>query len=130
MALAKELVRVAFSQAERDPALKFGTMQILAVLADKHQKLEEAEDFYRRSLMDAGPETEALVYGGLLRVLWKANKFEAIVQVCRDGLKKSQATNQILFHNDMAKALARLGKMEAALQAADRRSTSRVTTTS
>jgi tetratricopeptide (TPR) repeat protein len=118
--LAKELVRVAFRQAERDENLKFETMQLLAALADKNQKLEEAEKFYRLSLKEAKPGTEALVYSGLLRVLWREHKHQEIVQVCRDGLVKSQATNQILFHNEMAKALARLGKMDEAVKAVDR----------
>jgi tetratricopeptide (TPR) repeat protein len=119
-ALAKEIVRAAFRQADRDQRLQFETLHLLAVLADKHQKLEEAEKFYRRSLTEAGPGTEALAYGGLLRVLWKKHKYEDILKVCREGIKKSQATNQVLFHNEMAKAHARLGNMDKALQAVDR----------
>jgi tetratricopeptide (TPR) repeat protein len=119
-ALAKELVRVAFRQRGRDRSLQFDTLRLLAVLAEKHQKLEEAEKFYRQSLRDTGPGTEALVYGGLLRVLWKQHKFSDIVQVCGDGVKRSQATNQVLFHNEMAKAEARLGNMNLALQAVDK----------
>jgi tetratricopeptide (TPR) repeat protein len=118
--LAKDLVRIAFARSDRDENLRLDTVHLLAVLADKHHKFEEAEKFYRRSLKDAGPATEALAYGGLLRVLWKENKFADIVEVCKDGLKKSQATNHIIFHNDMARALARLGKTDEALQAADR----------
>lgn len=118
--LAKGLVRVAFRQADRDPNLKYETLQLLAVLADKHQKLEEAEKFYRACLKEGRVETEALIYGSLLRVLWKEHKFNDVVQVCRDGLKKAQATNQVLFHNEMAKALARLDQLDAALQAVDR----------
>ena len=118
--LAKELVRVAFLQADRDDSLKFETLHLLAVLADRHKKLEEAEKFYRKSLHGTGPGTEALVYGGLLRTLWKSRKYNDIVQVCRDGLKRSRDTNQILFHNDLARALARLGKMDEALESVDR----------
>ena len=36
------------------------------------------------------PATEALVYGGLLRVLWKANKFEEVVRVCQGGLRQTK----------------------------------------
>ena len=63
--------------------------------------------------MDAGPGTEALVYGGLLRVLWKQQKFQDILQVCRDGLMKSRATNHVLFHDETAKAQARLGRFRS-----------------
>ncbi|HWY88749.1 MAG TPA: tetratricopeptide repeat protein, partial [Gemmataceae bacterium] len=118
--LARELVRVAFRQGGRDQRLQFDTLHLLAALADKHQKLEEAEAFYRQTLKDAGPATEAVVYSGLLRVLWKEHKYEDMVQVCRDGLKKSQATNQVFFHMEMARAQARLGKVDAALQAIER----------
>jgi tetratricopeptide (TPR) repeat protein len=118
--LAKDLVEVAFRRADGDLNLQFETLHLLGVIADKHLKLPEAERFFRKSLQNAGPGTEAVVYGSLLRVLWKEQKFAEIVQLCREGLLKSRATNQILFHNELAKALARLDKMDEALQEADR----------
>jgi tetratricopeptide (TPR) repeat protein len=119
-ALAKELVRVAFRQAERVTELRFDTLHLLAVLADKHQKLDEAERFYRQSLRSSGPGTEALVYGGLLRVLWKEHKYEDVVQVCREALQKVQGASPVFLHGEMARAQARLGKTDEALQSAER----------
>ncbi len=89
--LAKDLVEVAFRRADHDPPnLQFETLHLLGVIADKHLKLPEAERFYRKSLQNAGPGTEAVIYGSLLRVLWKEQKFADIVQLCRDGLLQSQ----------------------------------------
>lgn len=118
-ALAKGLVDVAFSNSLRTGGLQPDTVRLLAVLADKYHKLEAAEDFYRRSLRSAGVQGEALVYGGLLRVLWKEHKYEAVLQVCTDGLKRARGTNPVLFHMEKAKALARLERLDAALLAAD-----------
>jgi tetratricopeptide (TPR) repeat protein len=117
-ALAKELVRAAYGEVDRVPSLQFDTVQILAALADKNQQLVEAETFFRKGLKDAGPSKEALVYGGLLRVLWKEQKYDDVVQVCRQGLKN--AHNPVLFHTEIALAQARLGKFDAALQATTR----------
>ncbi len=119
-ALAKALVKYAVGQNDRELNLQFETLHILALMADKHQKLAEAEKFYRQSLPASGPTTEFLVYSGLLRVLWKEHKFADVVQVCKEGLKRSKTPNQVLFLHEMAKALARLERMDEALCAADR----------
>ncbi len=118
--LAKGLVAVAFRPSIRAVALQAETLHLLAALADKHQKLEEAEAFYRRSLHSAGSQGEAQIYSGLLRVLWKEHKYEEILNVCRDGLKTSQGTNPVFFHMEKAKALARFDRMDEALKAAER----------
>ena len=88
---AAKLVETAFTRRARHE-LKFDTVYFLAVLADQHRKNEEAERFYRKCLSDARtPEAkEALVYDGLLRVLGKSRKNEAIVEVCQDGLKNAK----------------------------------------
>jgi tetratricopeptide (TPR) repeat protein len=118
-ALGKDLVGAAITRLEATPTLQPDTLQVLAALADRGKQLEEAERFYRRALKGAAPETEPLVYGGLLRVLWKAHKYEDILQVCQDGLRVTKATNRVLFHSDLARALARLGKMDEAIAQAD-----------
>jgi len=114
--LAKKLVEAAFRQrAEQE--LKFDTVYFLAVLADRYRKTEEAERFYRACLRDKnlGPKNEAVLYGGLLRVLGKARKNEAIVEVCLDGLKNAKATNPLLFYSDIARAYAGLHRYDDAL---------------
>jgi tetratricopeptide (TPR) repeat protein len=55
------------------------------------------------------------VYGGLLRVLWQAGKHQDIVAVCRQGLARAEATNRVLFHRDLARALILLGKPDEAI---------------
>src|SRR5205823_2497947 len=42
-----------------------------------------------------------------------------IVQVCRDGLRQTKATSHVLFHSDLARALARLDRLDEALGEAD-----------
>lgn len=117
--LAKDLVDIAFRLPDKEE-LNLETLHLLAALADKHRKNDEAEQFYRKSLKATAPGLEHLVYGGLLRTLWKGRKFEAIVEVCKEGIKKAEATNHILFYNDMAKAYARLHKYKEALTQIDR----------
>jgi len=116
--LARELLRVALPRLEHD-ALRHETLHFLAVLADRNRQPAEAERFYRQCLLGVTPATEALVYGGLLRVLWKANKFEDVVEVCRSGLRNTKATSHVLFHSDLARALSKLDRMEEALTEAD-----------
>jgi len=118
--LAKDLVDVAFRLGDRDADLNLETLHLLAALADKHRKNDEAERFYRKSLKVTPPGLEHLVYGGLLRTLWKMRKYEDIVAVCHEGIKKAEATNHLLFHNDLAKASARLGRYKEALGQIDK----------
>lgn len=118
--LARNAVDVGFRLVDRDDSLRFETLHLLAILADSHRKNAEAEKFYRRCLTNVTPGIEALVYGGLLRTLWKARKYEEIVALCRSGLVKARATNRLLFHNDLAKALAQLKRSDEALREADR----------
>jgi tetratricopeptide (TPR) repeat protein len=118
-ALGTILLRAAVARANAAPRLQHETLRLLAVLADRGKQLDAAERFYREALQGVRPDTEAAVYGGLLRVLWKAHKYDAIVAVCRQGLKASQATNHVLFHSDLARALARLGKADEAVAEAD-----------
>jgi tetratricopeptide (TPR) repeat protein len=116
--LARKLVDTAFRSKHE---LKFDTVFFLAILADKHRKNEEAERFYRKCMTD--PKTleanEAILYSGLLRVLSKLHKNDAIVDVCRQGLTSAKATNPLLFHNDLARALASLQRHDEALKQVD-----------
>jgi tetratricopeptide (TPR) repeat protein len=69
-----------------------------------------------------------MMYAGLIRVLAKARKYEAQLEVCdgalngnvKQGLPKAEATNQILFLTEKARALAGLQRYDDAVQAADR----------
>lgn len=119
-ALAKDLVRAAYRQIEPQKALQLDTVQLLAALADRYDLPLEAERFYRQALQSAGAGAEPILYGGLLRVLWKSRKYEEVLKVCQEGLTNAKATNHVLFHADLAKAQARLGRHEEALCSADR----------
>ncbi len=118
-ALSKDLVRVAARPDPRPEPLQGDTVQLLAALADRHEMYAEAERFYRQVLRMSAPAGETLLYGGLLRVLWKGHKYEEIVQVCREGLARTKTANHVLFHADLAKAYTRLGQYDLALRAAE-----------
>jgi tetratricopeptide (TPR) repeat protein len=118
-ALARDVVKVAFRGGD-ETGLKFDTLQLLAVLADKHRLNDEAEKFYRQCLPRATRSNEARIYGGLLRVLSRSRMYEEIIRVCQDGLRRSQATNQLLFLTDMARAQAALDRFDEALRSCDR----------
>jgi tetratricopeptide (TPR) repeat protein len=92
---------------------------MLAAIADQQRQPAQAEAFYRACLKKTTPQTEALVYGGLLRVLWQEHKYDDIVAICQAGLRKAEATNHILFHSDLARAWARLNKLDEALKEAE-----------
>jgi tetratricopeptide (TPR) repeat protein len=62
---------------------------------------------------------EPVLYAGLLRVLMKARKHEAALQICNEGLKTAKATNPLLFVNDMARAQAALKRYDDALKTVD-----------
>lgn len=117
--LARELLEVALPLLRSGTDLEYQMVLMLAVIADQQRQPAQAEAFYRASLKAATPQTEALVYGGLLRVLWQEHKYEDIVAICQAGLRKAAATNHILFHSDLARAFARLNKLAEALQEAD-----------
>jgi tetratricopeptide (TPR) repeat protein len=97
------------------------TLHLLAVLADRNDLAPESERYYRVCLLQPLPqEMEPMVYGGLLRVLWKAKRYEAIVEVCRWSMKKARTTNLVLLQTDLARALAQIGKFDDALTEAAR----------
>jgi tetratricopeptide (TPR) repeat protein len=117
--LSQKLIEAAFRQKVE---LKFDTIYFLGILADRHRKNEEAERFYRQCLNDknVSPANEAVLYGGLLRVLGNARKHDAMVKVCQDGLDKAKGTNPLLFYKELARAQASLHRYDDALQTADR----------
>jgi tetratricopeptide (TPR) repeat protein len=118
-ALVKPLLHVAGRDLRSGKRLGYETRGLLAVLAGRAGRLDQAEQLYRDCLADTDPRNEAAVYGGLLKVLWEAHKYAAVVEVCRQGLRKTQATNHVLFHLDLARALPLLGKMDEAVKHAD-----------
>jgi tetratricopeptide (TPR) repeat protein len=117
--LARQLVQVAFKKVGAGTDLKYETLQFLAVLADRHRQADAAERFYRKCLPQAPAATEPLVYGGLLRVLNRARKFEEVIKVCEEGLTKARVTNRLLFYNDLARACAQLERHDEALRHLD-----------
>lgn len=101
-------------------SLDLETLQLFAALADRNGLTAEAESFYRACLKSPlPPAVEPLLYGGLLRMLWKAKRYEAIVEVCRYGLAHAKVSNMVLMRADLARALAASGNHDAALTEID-----------
>jgi tetratricopeptide (TPR) repeat protein len=101
--------------------LRQETRYLLAMLAARTHQLDDAERLYRSCLADArsNPDIETTVYSGLLQVLWEGRKYAAVAELCRQGLRHARATNRVLFHTELAKALAMVGKADEALSEAD-----------
>jgi tetratricopeptide (TPR) repeat protein len=118
-ALVKDLVPQVRERVFGSPnPLKRDTCLVFAVLAARTNQLDAAEEIYRSCLRNAAGvqrREEHAIYQGLLRVLWQGSKYEDIVEVCRQGLEQASATNRVLFHLDMARALAHLGRMDEAI---------------
>src|SRR5439155_12930331 len=104
------------------------TLQLMGMLAEKHRQWAEAEKFYRGCLKSMPPDAETMIYGGLIRALAKARRFEAQLEVCdgaihgdaEHGFPKAQASTQVLFLSEKARALAGLKRFDDAVEAADR----------
>jgi tetratricopeptide (TPR) repeat protein len=120
-AAARALVPAGLEAIHHGQPLEHQTCVYLAVLARRTDQLAEAEEFFRRCLADgADARQDNVIYGGLLGVLWEAHNYEAVVQLCRQGLDHAKAPNQLLFYENLARSLLVLGKLEEALAAADK----------
>lgn len=101
-------------------ALSYQTRMMFANLAGRARQLELAEQLFRSCLkLGVTRQKEGAVYGGLLRVLMLAQKYQAVIDVCNQGLKQAQATNRVMFHLDLSQALMSLGRTKEALTSAD-----------
>jgi tetratricopeptide (TPR) repeat protein len=121
--LVKRLLPVVGERLLMKDSLTHQTRYFFATLAARARQLDAAERLYRSCLAESERrprrDQEPQVYSGLLRVLWQAHKYGAIVEVCQHGLANAQATSRVLFHADQARALAHLGKKEAAVEQAN-----------
>jgi len=105
-------------------SLNATTCFFLGALAARTKQLDAAEKLFRECLpqKDRAPrfiERESEIYQNLVLVLRQGHKHEAIVKLCQDGLENARDTSPFYFHMEMAMALARLGKLAKALEAAD-----------
>ncbi|MCI0460980.1 MAG: tetratricopeptide repeat protein [Gemmataceae bacterium] len=115
--LAQELLQAA-PQTE-GKVTRFETFQVLAVLADKHRLYDQSERYYRLAVRRVGDEGRPLIYSGLLRALWKGNKFAEVAEVCREALRTAKDADCVVYHAELARALARLERFPDALKEAD-----------
>jgi tetratricopeptide (TPR) repeat protein len=98
------------------------TRFLLAVLAERTRKLDIAEELYRSCLtrtsgrLQGGPQS---VYLGLLMVLKLAHKYQAVIDLCKQGLAEAGNVNRTIFFYDMSVAQMALGQFDDALAAAN-----------
>jgi tetratricopeptide (TPR) repeat protein len=121
--LTRDLVPAAqraLQNTPEPPVFHLQTLFILAVLARRTHQLTEAEQFYRSSLLDKGVHgQEQLIYSGLIDVLLQAHKYEAVAEVCRQGLSHTEKANHHFFYNNLSRALVISGRIEEGVTAAD-----------
>jgi tetratricopeptide (TPR) repeat protein len=119
---AVQMLLSAAQQALVTPEqLQHSTRFLLAALAERTRKLDIAEQLYRSCLArpggtQGGPQS---VYLGLLTVLQRARKYQAVVDLCKQGLAEAGNVNRTLFFLEMSAAHLSLGQYEEALTTAD-----------
>jgi tetratricopeptide (TPR) repeat protein len=116
--LTKDLLQAAMPLLQQKNELHIQTIRALAFLADGAGDAKAAEAFYQAAMKKITPETEAVIYDGLLRALWANKKYEEMLQLCEEGLQKADSTPHALFHQERALALARLKKFDQAVDSA------------
>jgi tetratricopeptide (TPR) repeat protein len=116
--LSRGLVNEAIGRMRDGRDLQPRTLEFLAVLAARSRQLEEAERFYRLALKPPHPVNlpEQTIYQGLLEVLWEAKKYEAIVEVCRDGVAHAKGTVLLVFYDYAIRSLLNTGDYAKALE--------------
>src|SRR5206468_1586619 len=118
-ALARDLIKAASRQPQKT-AYHAKALQLFAALADREELLPEAEVFYRECIKyPPAPAAEPLIYGSLLRVLWKGRRLEETVDLCRAALKQTQSSTRVLLRADLARALGYLQRWDEALAEID-----------
>jgi tetratricopeptide (TPR) repeat protein len=119
--LCKRILPVVRQRLRTGKPLTYQTNVLFATLAAQGNQAEAAEELYRGVLnrRDLPPALEADAYVGLLQVLSMQRKHEAVVEVCKRGLEKAEATSRVLFHVDLSHAYASLGDDDKALAAAE-----------
>jgi tetratricopeptide (TPR) repeat protein len=116
--LARDLVATAMISMREKKALMPATMRILAATAFQNRQLDAAETLLRACFVTI-KNSEGSLYVALLRVLWAEKKHQAVIDLCRDGLKGAQSTNRLLFHDNIARAMVLLGKDREAIAEAE-----------
>jgi tetratricopeptide (TPR) repeat protein len=116
--MVKVLLPVATRRSRFGRALHHTTSYMLAELAGRARLYDEAETLYHDCLRGRTPD-EFKIYAGLLRVLSLAHKNDKIIEVCKEGLKKAQNTNRVLFLSYLATAHMGLDQVRESLEAAD-----------
>ncbi len=116
--LSKGLVNEAIGRMRDGRELQPRTLEFLAVLAARAKQLDEAERFYRLALKTPPGLSmpESSIYLGLLEVLWEGKKYDAIVEVCRDGVAHAKGTTLLVFYHYAIQALLNTGEYAKALE--------------
>jgi tetratricopeptide (TPR) repeat protein len=119
--LCRELTRYGLEGVDRRRDLKWQTVHFLAVIAERHRQLDEAERFFRSCLknVDLDNANTFRVYQSLLRVLTKARKHEAAQRICQERLAKAEGQERLYYLEDLARTLARMDRYNDAMTAID-----------
>lgn len=121
--LVKPLLNAAHKRILDGSKLPFRLRLLLALLAERSNQLPVAEQLYRSCLDNEGRVTgiarsvENEVYAGLLKALALQHKHQAIVTLCQQGLQHAEATNRVLFFEELAFAQLALDRPKEAVEA-------------
>jgi tetratricopeptide (TPR) repeat protein len=120
-AMVRLLLEAARDNMGNRDDLQTQTRVLLAVLAERTRQLEIAEELYRSCLTrpirpEGGQQT---VYSGLLSVLMREHKYDAVVALCKHGLIKAGNVNRMLLFLDLSEAQTALGTFDDALTSAN-----------
>jgi tetratricopeptide (TPR) repeat protein len=85
-ALVGALIEEIRAELNRPKKREVNTWELVAFLAARARKLEDAETVFRQCLRNLQPEHEQKVYLGLIRVLSSQRKYGDIVTLCRTAL--------------------------------------------
>ena len=115
------VIRQRLQPSSPERSLSYQTNLLFAMLAVRANQAAAAEELYRGLLKhrDLPGNLENEVYSGLLEVLALRRKHAAVIEVCRQGLEKAEATSRLRFYLDLTRAYAGLGQDDKAVAAAD-----------
>src|SRR5262249_47951170 len=122
---AKKLLATAVAMAkEKNQPFNYNAAYILAKTADMLKDYKAGEVFYRIGIEDANKlksaQRLAQTYGGLIELLFAAQKYDETVKTCQEFLERASTDLgiqlKLAVRKRMIQAVAKQGKTDEALK--------------
>jgi tetratricopeptide (TPR) repeat protein len=122
---ANAVLRVAADGLRTGTERQYQTASALGYLAARFKKLPVAEIQYREAMVRAPLASQGEIYLQLMNILALGRKPTDLAELCQEALRRDDLIRiyplySAFFNRQLAFALARLGKEEPALAAADK----------